>query len=127
MTEPENQASKPKVLDAANPCQIGFSTDDQTGRGTSTHFSERGILILCNQPLALNRKVKMTLQFPDFRTPVEVQGEVVWTNVYGSNDPLTPRGMGVKFINLEKEVERLLGDLAGQYEVLDSMYSCYFT
>jgi hypothetical protein len=115
------------TLNAANPCQVTFISDEGTGRGTSLHFNERGMLVSCERPLKLNTKVRMTLLFPGFRNPLEMNGEVVWTNIYGPNEALSPRAMGVKFVNLERDTERLLAELAAQYDVLSSAYSCFYT
>ena len=56
-----------------------------------------------------------------------LQGEVVWSNIHGADDLISPRGMGVKFINQDRDLERMLVDLASQYDALGSMYSCYYS
>ncbi|MCU0586767.1 MAG: PilZ domain-containing protein [Syntrophobacteraceae bacterium] len=128
MTEKENQAqTREKSGEKPAPCQVTFASEGQGGKGTSMHFSERGVLIECQQPLPLNSKVKVVLQFPGFKNTIELQGEVVWTNIYGPNDALSPRGMGVKFLTVERDTERLLADMAGKYDATASMYSCYYT
>lgn len=96
-------------------------------RGTSMHFNERGILVVCQEPAPLNAKLRLVLQFPGMRNPVEVYGEVVWANIHGPSDALTPRGMGVKFVNAERDTERLLAELAEQYPAIGVSYSCYYT
>lgn len=130
MGDREGQAGKESVqpiLEKKSPCQVTFFVDDQIQKGTSIHFSERGMLVLCPQPARLNKKIKVVLMFPGFKNAIELSAEVVWTNIYGTVDSHTPRGMGVKFLNVERDVERLLGELAEQYDVLSSMYRCYYT
>lgn len=128
MTDAEDQTSpKEKGSEKLGPCQVTFACEGQTGRGTSMHFSERGVLIECPEPLPLNSKLKVVLQFPGFKNTVELQGEVVWTNIYGPHDTLSPRGMGVRFLNVERDTERLLADLSGKYDATASMYGCYYT
>jgi Tfp pilus assembly protein PilZ len=128
MTDAENQTSgKEKSSEKLGPCQVTFTSEGVTGRGTSMHFSERGVLIECQEPLPLNSKLKVVLQFPGFKTTIELQGEVVWTNIYGPNDALSPRGMGVKFLGVERDTERLLADMSGKYDATSSMYNCYYT
>jgi hypothetical protein len=128
MSDQDAQTSqKDKPPEKPGPCQVSFSSEGQDGRGTSMHFNERGILVECQQPLPLNSKVKLTLQFPGFKNTVELQGEVVWTNIHGPSDTLSPRGMGVKFMTLERDMERLLADLSGHYDAVASIYSCYYS
>lgn len=128
MTERENQSpGKEKTTEKLGPCEVSYTSEGQTGRGTSMHFSERGVLIECREPLPLNSKVKVVLQFPGFKNTIELQGEVVWTNIHGPNDTLSPRGMGVKFLSVERDTERLLADMSGKYDATASIYSCYYT
>jgi Tfp pilus assembly protein PilZ len=116
-----------KTTESRAPCKVSFVFDQKEGQGTSLHFSERGILVNCDSPLPLNSKLKLVLQFPSFKNTIEVSGEVVWTNVHGSVDSITPRAMGVKFLNVERETERMLVDVAALYGTFGSIYSCYFS
>jgi Tfp pilus assembly protein PilZ len=127
MAENRETATKEKTTEKLEPCQVTFSAGDVVGTGSSSHFHEKGMLILCRNPAPLNEKVKLSLHFPGFKHPMELQAEVVWTNTYGPSDALSPRGMGVKFIGVERDVERLLAELAEQYDSFGSIYSCYYT
>jgi Tfp pilus assembly protein PilZ len=109
------------------PCQVAFFLNDEVYQGSTLHFSERGLLVTCGKPAPLNSRLKLVLQFPGFKNTIEVQGEVVWTNVHGAEDSQSPRGMGVKFVNLDREIERLLADMAAKYGAFASIYSCYYT
>ncbi len=119
--------SKEASHERKQPCEVTFTTEDQVFQGTSMHFSERGMLVLCKKPAPLNAKGTLAIKFPGFNHPVEMQAEVVWTNVYGGGDSFSPKGMGLRFVNIEREMERMLSDLAGQYEAIGSIYSCYYT
>ncbi len=127
MSDQEQQHSRENTPEKRPPCLVTYYLEDEVRRGSSIYFSERGILVLCQEPAALNAKLRMVLQFPGLRNPIEVNGEVVWTNIYGPGDSLSPRGMGVKFLNIDRDIERLLGELSGQYLGLGLNYSCYYT
>lgn len=127
MSEKEAQSPKEKAPESKSPCQVTIYMDEEVRHGSSLHFSERGILVLCDQPLPLNTKFRLVLEFPGFKNSIDVRGEVVWTNIYGPSDALCPRGMGVKFVNLDRDVERMLADLAAIYEVFGTVYGCYYT
>ncbi|MEN6438396.1 MAG: PilZ domain-containing protein [Syntrophobacter sp.] len=127
MAEKEAQPGKDAGAGRKPPCEVTFHVGDQPFTGTSIHFSERGILVMSKTPAPLNAKLKLILQFPGFKNALELKGEVVWSNIYGAGDSLSPKGMGVKFMNVERDMERLLAELATQYECAGSVYSCYYT
>ena len=112
-----------------SPCRVTFFMDDhEAGQGSSVHFNERGMLITCSKPVQLNKRIRIVLRFTGIEQPVEMQAVVVWTNLHGPADNFTPRGMGVKFLNVDRNVERLLSKLASQYEaVVGSAYRCYYS
>ena len=124
---PEKEVLKDRPLEAKVPCRVTCHMGDEVRRGTSLHFNERGILVVCDQPAPLNTKLRLILEFPGFKNSIELNGEVVWTNIYGVTGQLVPRGMGVKFLNLDRDVERMLADLAAIYESFASIYGCYYT
>jgi Tfp pilus assembly protein PilZ len=127
MAGKENHTPGDRIGDKAPPCQITFIVGDQVGTGTSVHFNDGGMLVLCSKPAQLNAKLKLALKFPGIKNPIKVSGEVAWTNIHGPADSLSPRGMGVKFVNLDRDTERLLVDLARSYESHAGSYSCYYT
>lgn len=125
MSELENH--KDAFIDRKLPCEVTFEMDDRVFKGTSMHFSERGMFVLCKNPPALNARGKAILRFPNLKSLIELNGEVVWTNIYGPGDSLSPKGMAIRFMNVDKDTERLLAELAEQYEATGSIYSCYYT
>jgi hypothetical protein len=127
MTTKESQVGKEKGPEKPPPCQVTFELDGEVFKGSSVHFSERGMLVTCQRPAPLYQKVKLILKFPGVKNPLTVTAEVVWTNIHGPSDSLSPRGMGVKFLNLERDQERLLADLASHYESHGTACGCYFT
>jgi hypothetical protein len=126
-TAGEQEIPKEVVIDRKMPCQITFEVNERVFKGTSMHFNERGMLVMCKNPAPLNSRGKITLLFPGFKNPVELTAEVVWTNIYGVGDSLCPKGMGVKFVQIEREMARMIAELATQYESHGSIYSCYYS
>jgi len=121
------QETREIVMDRKLPCQVTFMAGEVVFKGTSMHFNDRGMLVICKSPAPLNAKGAVTLSFPGFAHPIELVGEVVWTNIHGVGDSLSPKGMGIRFINVERDLERVLSELAAQYESLGSIYACYYT
>ncbi len=50
--------------------------------------------IRCSKALRLNEVSAMTIDAPD--RGLVVNAEVVWSNIHGRDDKITPRGMGVR-------------------------------
>jgi hypothetical protein len=123
----DQEITREVVIDRKLPCEVAFEVGERTFKGTSMNFSEKGMLVICKNPAPLNAKGKMTLSFPGFRNPVELTGEVVWTNIHGPGDSLSPKGMGIRFVNIDRDQQRLLSELATQYESIGGIYACYYT
>ena len=108
------------------PCRISFTFGNQVQKGISYHFNEKGILILCAQPAPLKTRIKFQMRVPEMQALLKLEGDVVWSNIHGHADSTSPRGMGVKFFNLDTDQERLLVEAADHYSSGRSAYGCYF-
>jgi hypothetical protein len=82
--------------------------------------------VLCAEPAPLKARVKLQVRIPGLHNPVKLEGEVVWSNIHGHADAISPRGMGVRFVNLDPDKARLLGEAADLYGATPSQYACYF-
>jgi len=119
--------NEPGEEDRPKPCQVSFVYESKKGVGRAVHFNEIGMLVLCREPAPLQARVRMSLHFPGLRSAIEVEGEVVWTNPYGAEDAVTPRGMGVKFVELDAPTARLLADFGQRYRVYGTQYELFYT
>jgi Tfp pilus assembly protein PilZ len=67
-----------------------------------------GAFVVCEEPLALQDEFKITINLPD-QEPLQLNAEVVWSNINMPRDKVVNRGMGIRFIkNDEKERQLLL-------------------
>jgi hypothetical protein len=81
--------------------------------GLITLVNTNGVLILCSRPLKLNEVCWMTVNAPS--RSFEVKGQVVWSNIYGRNDEITPRGMRVRFLKISSQDRMFIAsELEGQ-------------
>ena len=69
--------------------------------GLITLVNPNGVLILCSRPLKLSELCWMTINAPS--RSFEAKGLVVWSNIYGRDDEITPRGMRVRFIKISSQ------------------------
>ena len=102
------------------PVIVQHSNGDMEGE--TLNFSTLSAFISCSKPLKLNEVFDMTIDAPNRR--LSVNAEVVWSNIHGRDDEITPRGMGVRFLDIEDEdqqfiakviADKSLGEVATEY------------
>jgi len=69
-----------------------------------------GLFIRTPNPLDLGEQFPMKLYFSPGEKPIEVTCKVIWTNKYGHETKDLRRGMGVKFLNIEPEIQKRVED-----------------
>ena len=83
--------------------------------GETRDVSLQGAFIRCRNPLNLNEVFDMVVDVPE--KSLNVRAEVVWSNIHGPDDKITPRGMGVRFVKISKEDRRIIAQKLDHYEV----------
>jgi hypothetical protein len=103
----------PKV-DAKYPVVV--LTADGALRGVTKQISTHQAFVRCKDPLRLYDVASMSIQFSEDESLV-AEGEVIWSNRYGPDDDITPRGMVVRFTRLSpRDRQRLHNNIARQYK-----------
>ena len=76
----------------------------KTGKGAmeglTLNITPNGVFIRCRKPLRLNEVAEITIHVPNSKRSLIAKAEVVWSNIYGIDDEITPRGMGFKFLRI---------------------------
>jgi uncharacterized protein (TIGR02266 family) len=78
--------------------------------GMIDDLSSGGVFIRTPDPLDLGEQFLLKLHMPGSQTPLEVNCKVVWTNKYGKESRHLRRGMGVKFLDLQPEIQKRVED-----------------
>jgi uncharacterized protein (TIGR02266 family) len=81
--------------------------------GVTLNISSTGVFIGCRRPLRLNEVFDMVITTPE--QDIGAKAEVVWSNKYGPDDHITPRGMGVRFLDISEEDQRFIAKTVNQY------------
>ena len=89
---------------------VTVNTEKGSMEGVTLDLSTDGAFVSCAKPLRLNAVFKMVITAPD--QTIEVQAEVIWSNIYGPNDDITPRGMGVRFLRISGKDRRAIAKAA---------------
>jgi hypothetical protein len=91
-------------------------TADGAMRGETKHISTQQAFVRCKDPLRLYDVASMSIQFSE-KEAILAEGEVIWSNRYGPDDEITPRGMVVRFTRLSAKERRRLNDtVSKQYK-----------
>jgi c-di-GMP-binding flagellar brake protein YcgR len=81
--------------------------------GVTLNISSTGVFIGCRRPLRLNEVFDMVITTPE--QDIGARAEVVWSNKYGPDDHITPRGMGVRFLDISEEDQRFIAKTVNKY------------
>jgi hypothetical protein len=101
-------------VDAKYPVVV--LTADGQMRGETKHISTEQAFVRCKDPLRLYDVASMSIRFSE-EEALLAEGEVIWSNRYGPDDEITPRGMVVRFTRLSpRERKRLHDTIVKQYK-----------
>ena len=102
MTEEENRAYPRAGLKWA----VSAKVDGKVIEGVTKDISVSGAYVCCAKPLRLNEVVDMVITAP--YESQSVKAEVIWSNIYGPDDNINPRGMGVLFLEISKKDRKVI-------------------
>ena len=89
---------------------VTVNTEKGSMEGVTLDLGTDGAFVSCAKPLRLNDVFDMVITAPE--QAIEVKAEVVWSNIYGPNDDITPRGMGVRFLRISGKDRRAIAKAA---------------
>jgi len=83
--------------------------------GLTSNVTPNGVFIHCQKPLKLNAVFDMDINIPNSNQTISAKAEVVWSNRWGPDDEITPRGMGVRFVKISSEARKFIARAALSY------------
>jgi uncharacterized protein (TIGR02266 family) len=87
-------------------------TDKGSMDGVTSDVTPNGVFIHCQKPLRLNMVFEMAINIPNSEHSITAKAEVVWSNRWGPNDEISPRGMGVRFVKISSEARKFIARAA---------------
>jgi len=106
--------------------QVNAVTPKGPLEGVTKAISTRGAYVCCARPLRLNEVFHMSINAPE--KSLHVKAEVVWSNKYGPDDEIHPRGMGVRFLKISSQDRKFIArevsqqsDDATDFEKLETL------
>ncbi len=91
---------------------VKVETDKGTMGGVTSDVTPNGVFIHCQKPLRLNAVFEMAINIPNSEHSITVKAEVVWSNRWGPDDEISPRGMGVQFVHISSEARKFIARAA---------------
>jgi len=83
-------------------------TDEGSMDGVTSDVTPNGVFIHCQKPLRLNMVFEMAISIPNSEHSITAKAEVVWSNRWGPDDEISPRGMGVRFVKISSEARKFI-------------------
>ena len=87
---------------------VAMQTEEGSTEGVTRNITPDGCFITCRRPLKLNVVFVLTIKIPKSKGSIKATAEVVWSNIYGPDDEISPRGMGVRFIKISSEARKFI-------------------
>ncbi len=91
---------------------VKVKTDKGTLDGVTSDVTPNGVFIHCQKPLKLNVVFEMIINIPNSKSSLTAKAEVVWSNRWGPDDEISPRGMGVRFVKISSEARKFIARAA---------------
>jgi uncharacterized protein (TIGR02266 family) len=92
-----------------------IKTDQGTMDGVTSNVTPNGVFIHCQKPLKLNEVFELTIDIPNSDQTLTARAEVTWSNRWGPDDEISPRGMGVRFVKISSEARKFIARAALNY------------
>jgi uncharacterized protein (TIGR02266 family) len=108
----DNQRGYPRA-DIKWPVVV--KSEKRTMEGVTSNVTPNGVFIHCQQPLRLNEVFDMDISIPGSDQSLKAKAEVIWSNKYGPDDDISPRGMGVRFLRISSEARKFIARAAVDY------------
>ena len=87
---------------------VAIQTEEGSTEGVTRNITPDGCFITCRRPLRLNVVFDLAIKIPKSKGSIKATAEVVWSNIYGPDDEISPRGMGVRFIKISSEARKFI-------------------
>jgi uncharacterized protein (TIGR02266 family) len=94
---------------------VEIKSDRGAMEGLTSNVTPNGVFIHCKKPLKLNVVFDMDINIPNSGQTISAKAEVVWSNRWGPDDEITPRGMGVRFVRISSEARKFIARAALSY------------
>jgi len=100
--------STKQVVKAKLKWPVSIKANGSSSEGVTLNLSTNQAYIRCAKPLKLYEVFDMILRVPNSDDSIEAEVEVVFSNMYGPDDNISPRGMIVRFLEISSEDRKIM-------------------
>jgi len=83
--------------------------------GVTLTLNPNQAYIRCAKPLKLYEVIELTINVPDSDCSIKARAEVVFSNIYGPDDQISPRGMIVRFLEISSDDRKVIAKEAFEH------------
>jgi hypothetical protein len=83
--------------------------------GVTLTLNPNQAYIRCAKPLKLYEVIDMTIDVPDLDRSLKARAEVVFSNIHGPDDQISPRGMIVRFLEISSDDRKVIAKEAFEH------------
>ena len=83
--------------------------------GVTLTLNPNQAYILCAKPLKLYEVLEIIIDVPDSDSSISATAEVVFSNIYGPDDQISPRGMIVRFLEISSDDRKIIARKAFEH------------
>jgi hypothetical protein len=69
---------------------VKIRSDEEVMDGVTLDITPDGCFISCRKPLKLNVVFELAIKVPNSKAVLQANAEVVWSNIYGPDDEISP-------------------------------------
>ena len=94
---------------------VFIQSGEHSIEGVTLTLNPNQAYIRCAKPLKLYEVIEMTIDVPDLDRSIKARAEVVFSNIYGPDDQISPRGMIVRFLEISSDDRKVIAKEAFEH------------
>ena len=94
---------------------VVIQSGEHSIEGVTLTLNPNQAYIRCAKPLKLYEVIEMAIDVPDSDLTIKARAEVVFSNIHGPDDQISPRGMIVRFLEISSDDRKVIAKEAFEH------------
>ena len=87
---------------------VVIQNEEHPIEGVTRNLNPNQVYICCAKPLKLHEVTEISISVPNSDHSIKARVEVVFSNIYGPDDQISPRGMIVRFLEISSDDRKFI-------------------